>query len=425
MAVQLIPHLRFELKERGRKRPLKKGLISAANRRIFAGTSADNNIVIAAPAVPRRFLLLEPAGRDKFYFYFTDQMQGIVVRDGLPLGLDELVSRGIAEKSNEYYRVELDINDEVKLKWGAQELWLKLAMPFPKELKRKVEWSFEIPFMVAVAFSLLFHGLVIAYFNTRPVSEGLAVRTPEEEIAQLAPEQMEIPEELMPEEAEVKPAKEEKGEGVGEKKGPGGPGQEKGPAQKGLLAVLTSKGKRGVVKDLLTSGFDEDIADALGSVAGVQVAKSGAPSTRGGGGNGGASTVDIGELGEWGPKKGRELEEVQEHEVKGGIEAVTPEVLGDLDRNIIASKVMRYLGSIRWCYEQQLRLDPQLQGKVNVRFTIGVDGKVSSVEIIKSTLGNPDVESCMVRRIKRWRFPPPKEGEVVVNYPFVFTVVSQ
>ena len=135
--------------------------------------------------------------------------------------------------------------------------------------------------------------------------------------------------------------------------------------------------------------------------------------------------MDIGGLGTWGPQKGRELEEIKEHKVEGGVETSAPEVLGKLDRNVISSVVMRYIGGIRACYEQKLKINPQLSGKISVRFTIGADGRVVSREILRSTLNDPDVENCILRRIRYWRFPPPEEGEVVVTYPFVLTAVSE
>lgn len=436
MPVEFKPHLKFELRERGRKRPLKKGLLPASNRRIFAGTSSDNNIVVAAPKVPSKSLIVEPSGKEKFYFCFTDQMQGLVVRDGVVIALGDLIAKQLAQKNDGYYRVELDVNDEAKLQWGTQELWFKLTMPFPKELKRKVEWSFEMPFLFAAIISLIFHSLLIYYFNTRDVDEGIAMRVEDFHLTKLiAPEQMKVAEELLPpsEEADVKEVKkvEGEGEGTGKRKGKGGgPGTGEGPAQKGILAVLTTHGKKGgVVADVLSRGFDEDLASALGSVAGVQVATSGVAGTRGGGDGGdgsGLGTVDIGDLGKaFDSAKGGGLEEVKVHKVKSDVTTSGPDVLGKLDRNAIVSKVKTYIGGIRSCYENELRLNPLLQGKVNIRFTIGVDGRVSAVEIINSTLGSPEAENCITRRIRRWEFPAPEEGEVVVTYPFVFTVVTQ
>ena len=36
-----------------------------------------------------------------------------------------------------------------------------------------------------------------------------------------------------------------------------------------------------------------------------------------------------------------------------------------------------------------------------------------------STLGNPGVEQCIAGAVRRWEFPKPQGGIVVVTYPFV------
>ena len=423
--LSFIPNLKFELRERGLKKPLKKGLLSIANRRVFAGADANNNIVVKAPKVPTKFLLIEPCGKERFYLYFTDQMNGVVVRGGSMFVLGDLISRGLATRSDGYYRVELDVNDEAKLQWGTTELWVKLTLPLPKEFKRKAGWNFELTYLIAFAFSLLLHSFLALYFSTRPPREEVVVMKIEEtRIANFEPE-MPMPTE------ETKPV-EGTGPGTGGGKGgkgKGGKAGAPGPAQTGILAILTTQGKgKGAVQDLLQSGFDENVAKALGSVGGVQVATAGMGGTRGGGSGGeggGPGTVNIGDLGSWGTAESGGLTEQETHRVKSDIQTPGPDVIGKLSRETIVSKVRTYMGGIRSCYEMELRLNPQLTGKVSIRFTIGADGRITDVEIINSTLGSTEVENCITRRIRRWEFPPPEEGEVVVTYPFVFTVVTQ
>jgi len=94
---------------------------------------------------------------------------------------------------------------------------------------------------------------------------------------------------------------------------------------------------------------------------------------------------------------------------------------GALEKETIAKVVKRHKGQIRMCYEQELRASPALSGKVTVSFTIGGTGNVVTASVAESTLNNREVENCLVRRIKRWRFPAPDGGgNVTVNYPFVF-----
>jgi len=77
------------------------------------------------------------------------------------------------------------------------------------------------------------------------------------------------------------------------------------------------------------------------------------------------------------------------------------------------------VGDIRACYEAQLTHRPRLEGRVDVMWTIGKDGRVVKV----ATTGLKEVGACVATVIKSIRFRPPEIGcEVVSNYPFVFAL---
>ncbi len=104
-----------------------------------------------------------------------------------------------------------------------------------------------------------------------------------------------------------------------------------------------------------------------------------------------------------------------------GIIEEETEVQGGLDREVIAQVIQGYLGQIRYCYERQLSANPELYGKVQVRFTIGGTGSVTAQQIGTTSLRNAMVEGCILRRIASWQFPAPKGGTLVnVTYPFLF-----
>lgn len=94
---------------------------------------------------------------------------------------------------------------------------------------------------------------------------------------------------------------------------------------------------------------------------------------------------------------------------------------GGLDRDAISEVIRRNLGQIRYCYERQLSSNPELYGKVLVKFTIGATGMVSEQRVDSSTLKSAMVEGCIMRRMAAWKFPEPKGGTLVhVSYPFLF-----
>jgi len=97
------------------------------------------------------------------------------------------------------------------------------------------------------------------------------------------------------------------------------------------------------------------------------------------------------------------------------------EIEGGLDKEVISKVIGSYLGEIRYCYERQLSAEPDLYGKVAIKFIITSDGSVIDNRISTSSLKNSMVEGCILRRISRWKFPKPKGGtQVLVTYPFMF-----
>lgn len=97
------------------------------------------------------------------------------------------------------------------------------------------------------------------------------------------------------------------------------------------------------------------------------------------------------------------------------------EITGGLDREIIAQTIKTYLGQILYCYERQLSANPDLFGKVAVRFTIGPTGGVETQAIGDTTLKNATVEGCILNKVAAWKFPTPQGGtKVMVTYPFLF-----
>jgi hypothetical protein len=98
------------------------------------------------------------------------------------------------------------------------------------------------------------------------------------------------------------------------------------------------------------------------------------------------------------------------------------QVLGSLDRELVQKVITKNRGQTRYCYESQLVQHPNLRCKVAVKFVIAPSGAVSTAAVVGSTAGNPQLEACLVGRVKTWVFPMPRGGGIViVTYPFDFT----
>jgi TonB family protein len=90
------------------------------------------------------------------------------------------------------------------------------------------------------------------------------------------------------------------------------------------------------------------------------------------------------------------------------------------DISAINAVVASHKTSIRMSYEKFLKRNPDLSGKITIRFTIDAAGNVSKLEVVENTTGNRDLEDEIIRKIKLWNFDAIPEGDVTVTYPLVF-----
>jgi TonB family protein len=96
-------------------------------------------------------------------------------------------------------------------------------------------------------------------------------------------------------------------------------------------------------------------------------------------------------------------------------------VVGGLSKDVIAKVIKRHENEIKFCYEQELNKTPNLNGKVAVQWVIDPAGSVSDANVTETSLSNNNTESCMLARIRRWKFPSPEGGGVVtVTFPWIF-----
>jgi hypothetical protein len=94
---------------------------------------------------------------------------------------------------------------------------------------------------------------------------------------------------------------------------------------------------------------------------------------------------------------------------------------GNIPAEVIQRIVRQNFGRFRNCYEDGLRVNPALTGRVAVAFIIDRKGEVSMARDGGSDLSDPHVVSCVVRAFGNLSFPQPEGGIVTVIYPILFT----
>jgi hypothetical protein len=100
---------------------------------------------------------------------------------------------------------------------------------------------------------------------------------------------------------------------------------------------------------------------------------------------------------------------------------VTEVSQGSLPASVIQRVVRQNFGRFRSCYEDGLKANPNLEGRVTARFVIARDGSVATVHSGGSDLPDSKVVACVLRAYGTLSFPAPSEGIVKVTYPLVFS----
>ncbi|MDZ7266935.1 MAG: TonB family protein [candidate division KSB1 bacterium] len=217
----------------------------------------------------------------------------------------------------------------------------------------------------------------------------------------------------------------------------------------GLLGLLTSSSGLATgesAADILGShDANTNLDQALAGVTGIKRAGSGAEAESGAGAEGsgvgsggpgkgrvrggrdtGTGNIDalVSGLGEGKAKGVSRSGELVINSEKPLIEAEEGQV-GGAGRNAdaIQAVVAKHSPAIEYCYQRAIKRDPNLKGKIVVRFVITPQGTVESATIVSKTVNNPEVEDCILSRIRRWDdfgAIDPQKGNTTVRQVYTF-----
>jgi hypothetical protein len=183
------------------------------------------------------------------------------------------------------------------------------------------------------------------------------------------------------------------------------------------------------------SALGNDAENVMGGLVGTEIGEAygvgglGLVGSGRGGGGTGEGTIGLGNLGTIGKGGGGGSGSGYGRGAGGlgGRRAHAPDVVpgtaqvrGSLDKEIIRRIIRRHINEVKFCYEKELATHPDLYGRVIVQFTIAGTGQVIASVVQSSTMNNPTVEQCIAGAVRRWEFPKPQGGGIViVGYPFV------
>ena len=100
------------------------------------------------------------------------------------------------------------------------------------------------------------------------------------------------------------------------------------------------------------------------------------------------------------------------------VEAAEPELFDTKNPAAISKVVKSKFGQLKYCYEKALKSNPSLSGRLEIEFNIR-NKNVTSIVALANSTGDKEFTDCVVKKIRRWKFPTGVEGQVI--YPFIFT----
>lgn len=430
---------------------------------VTVGRSEKNTFVLPAQDLPSsKFDLFETRG-GPYTLNFTQSMGGRVSVDGTVTELAELRNSGRARRKGKLFRLRLNDKARGKIVMGESTVLFQFVAPPPIQPRpqlpaavrggmfRSMDWVITTLWVI----SFLLHGAVITWWETTdwPVvsawdkylqlqelvdpntdatfekkkaeaddGEGEAEETEdegEEEQEEKKPTKRAEPQGPQKSAAEIARERAEKRAALAEKLAQSGINK--------ILGTLGGEGADGAIADVLRGGdVGADQDDLLSQVSGVGVAtgETGGSLKGPAGGKGSGEAADISQITmKGGDANVKTAGPGSEKQVKGRVRKKSPSAVdgtGMLSPQDVAKVVNRRIGAIKGCYERALRRNPNLEGKVTIRFTVSGSGKVTTARATVNEL-SPDVGSCIVGAFKRFRFPPPEGGTATFEYPFLFT----
>lgn len=426
-----------------------------AGTSVTAGDHQRSTVVVSGAKLPSRKFELFAARGSGYVLQFTGDMHGKVAVDDKVVTLASLAQKGTAKKKGTFFQLNLNHKNRGKIYVGEYTFLFQFVTPPPQPARSRSAdfraWRWEDVdwlFLAIVLFSALLHTAVVIWIESQPPPKKVRLEDfPNRFIKMILPPEEEpapVEETTEGESDQVveKPAEPVEAPKAAPTEEPAGGAEE--PAEspeekrarleeeassKGLLALIGTAGessREGAVADLLsdTSGLAEDVGDALAKSSGVVIGRRDVDQAGLRGGTGGDGAAGIGDLGGVGGEKGGEVVKVS-RAPKAVLETGSVEIGSSEDAASVRSTMKRYNAQIRACYEKELKLNPDLAGKVTAYWMITTTGAASDVEITTNSTNNAELGTCMLKVIKRIKFPAPEDDIEVDGYNWVFSSQSE
>lgn len=423
---------------------------------ITIGETKNTDIFISSEGLPKEEFPLIRYEEDEYILTFFDGLDGEIDVNGEMLALRDMKTAPKVTRDEQIegsYRLPLALNTRAIVHWGGLTLAMRFV-PAPRKIVG-APVDFDWQFLNIFLLSMFLMAMVIITFSLYPTdTEKLddELLKSDNRFAQFLLEKPKPPEQQKAAEDFIKRIEEKEAAGPAKAKQDEGKfGKDKTPPKDTKSAVKAVKPddkevikNAGILKFLgggggfsqvmgNTPGLGGDVQNAIGNLQGKGVGDSGGLGglgLRGAGPGGGGMGDSIG-LAKGVGTQGRIGGTAGYGSAAGGIGGkretdisiadAPPVVQGAIDPALIRKVIQENKNAIKYCYERELQVKKDLSGTIKTQFMIGSEGRVTVAVVKESTMGSPNVENCIVGKIRGLEFPKPKGGGiVVVNYPFTF-----
>ena len=422
---------------------------------VTVGESERNTFVLPPSHLPPSHKLFV-ARPDGYYLAFDERMRGKVFTDGAVCPLDQLATR--ARRHRGLHLIKLSPSNRGKIQVGDVTVLFQFVQAPPEPRRVVVNFSplsfgqVDWVFTCFVIFSFIVNIAGYLYLESQPPPGKVNIDQIPERMADVwfpnefaeDPEDLEI--EDGPEIDETVPADDEPRDDTGdaladdgEPSSPGGGDQDE-PADtrtaeqiraereaqlrgEGLAALLlttnshNNNGTNALDGLVELDGLADDLDEAFGAEREVRHASLvdlPGGTRQDGAGEGEARTQEFTEGFGSGPAGEGHRDQ---HEVTPIFEPDTPFVDPGVEVSSVTAVVEKKKGKIQSCYERYLKMNPELQGTVEVLIVVAADGSVDEVLVERNTTGSRELGTCIASGIRRWNFPATGETYEIA-YPF-------
>lgn len=442
---------------------------SEAGKVIMVGAHPKNDILLPVFTDPNFSFALLKIGNPSTVF-ITSDMRGELRVGESGQKLQDLIALNKLRREGVGFALDLQQNNLVRVEIGEVTIFIRYVNETPKPLPAPLLFltSSELTTLVLTSVFFGVYWIYLLLYTPPPPEEK-----PDEEPKRTAVFVYKRQERIEP--VEEKPAQKAKGETIKDqevaksrieegkaaeakpnksksevqKLTTDTPGQDKGiqkaatnvnkadsaPAKKDVskLGLGGVFGKNGLQQDIdkaaSGSGVVGNIAKNSSGTGGQNAAGAGDEAGLGmkdiGKGGTGTATVGIGGIGTSGRGGGREgygtgpMGGKRNATIIAGGEG--EEFEGNIDREGIRRVIKENERQFRACYEKVLNKRPDLFGKITISWDINDRGRVVDARIKSSTVGNSEVEQCMLLRLRVLKFPEsPPNNTAAVSFPWVF-----